>query len=218
MTTEELEQLRQYYREYYKKKKNQLSPEELKYHKEITKERNKKYKEANKESLKEKRIEYVQKNRDKIKQGWKNYYENNKERLLQNNKEWFKNNRAKINANKKKRRENDEMYRLSENLRNLIKSSFKRKTHDKESQTEQILGCTFEEFKVYIESKFELWMNWNNYGDPKDGIFEFNKTWDIDHIIPLNTAKTVEDIIRLNHYSNLQPLCSKLNRNVKKWY
>ena len=45
---------------------------------------------------------------------------------------------------------------------------------------------------------------------------EFNFGWDIDHIIPLSSAKTEKDIIRLNHYTNLQPLCSKINRDIKK--
>ena len=39
---------------------------------------------------------------------------------------------------------------------------------------------------------------------------------DIDHIIPLSSAKTEEDIIRLNHYTTLQPLCSYTNRYIKK--
>jgi hypothetical protein len=41
----------------------------------------------------------------------------------------------------------------------------------------------------------------------------------IDHIEPLfpkNVKRTTEDIIRLNHYTNLQPLCSKINRDIKK--
>jgi hypothetical protein len=59
-------------------------------------------------------------------------------------------------------------------------------------------------------------MTWENYGNPKDGILELNKTWDIDHIIPLYDAITEEDIIRLNHYTNLQPLCSYTNRIIKK--
>ena len=76
-----------------------------------------------------------------------------------------------------------------------------------------ILGCSFEEFKYYIGAKFESWMNWNNYGLYNG---ELNYGWDIDHIIPVSTAKTEEDIIKLNHYTNLQPLCSYINRYVKK--
>lgn len=59
-------------------------------------------------------------------------------------------------------------------------------------------------------------MTWDNKGNPKDGIYELNKTWDVDHIIPLSSAKSVEDIIKLNHYTNLQPLCSYVNRFIKK--
>ena len=59
-------------------------------------------------------------------------------------------------------------------------------------------------------------MNWDNYGNPKDGLVEPNKTWDIDHIIPMNNAKTEDDVYRLNHYTNLQPLCSYVNRFIKR--
>jgi hypothetical protein len=59
-------------------------------------------------------------------------------------------------------------------------------------------------------------MNWDNYGNPKDGIYEINKTWDIDHIKPITTGKTEEDILKLNHYTNLQPLCSYTNRFIKR--
>jgi hypothetical protein len=83
----------------------------------------------------------------------------------------------------------------------------------KNSKTEQILGCTFQEFKQYLESKFESWMSWDNYG-LYNGQPEYG--WDIDHIIPNSKGKTKEDVIRLNHYSNLQPLCSHINRNIKK--
>ena len=36
------------------------------------------------------------------------------------------------------------------------------------------------------------------------------------HIIPLSSAKTEEELVKLNHYVNLQPLCSKVNRDIKK--
>ena len=59
-------------------------------------------------------------------------------------------------------------------------------------------------------------MNWDNYGNPKDGIYELNKNWDLDHVIPSSKAKTEEEIIMLNHYKNFQPLCSFHNRFVKR--
>jgi len=55
-----------------------------------------------------------------------------------------------------------------------------------------------------------------NYGNPKDGVLEINKTWDIDHIIPISSVNTEQELLKLSHYSNLQPLCSYINRVVKK--
>jgi hypothetical protein len=56
-------------------------------------------------------------------------------------------------------------------------------------------------------------MTWDNYGLYNG---ELNYGWDIDHIIPLSSGKTEDDLINLNHYTNLQPLCSKINRDIKK--
>lgn len=60
----------------------------------------------------------------------------------------------------------------------------------------------------YIEEKFESWMNWNNNGMYTSN---YNETWHLDHIIPISKALNEEDIIKLNHYTNFQPLCSKKN-------
>ena len=40
--------------------------------------------------------------------------------------------------------------------------------------------------------------------------------WDIDHKIPLASAETEEELLKLNHYTNLQPLCSRINRDIKR--
>jgi hypothetical protein len=56
-------------------------------------------------------------------------------------------------------------------------------------------------------------MSWNNRGLYNG---ELKHGWDIDHIIPVASADTQEKIINLNHYTNLQPLCSKINRDIKK--
>lgn len=55
-------------------------------------------------------------------------------------------------------------------------------------------------------------MNWENRGLYNG---ELNYGWDLDHIIPLSNVSCEEDIIRLNHYTNLQPLCSYTNRHIK---
>ena len=56
-------------------------------------------------------------------------------------------------------------------------------------------------------------MNWDNQGLYN---MELNYGWDLDHIIPLSSATTEEEIIKLNHYTNLQPLCSRVNRDIKR--
>ena len=38
---------------------------------------------------------------------------------------------------------------------------------------------------------------------------------DLDHIIPVSSATTAEEVIRLNHYTNFQLLPSIYNRNIK---
>ena len=57
-------------------------------------------------------------------------------------------------------------------------------------------------------------MNWDNKGKYKKDTYNYG--WDVDHIIPLDTALTEADIVRLNHYTNLRPLCSKVNRDIKR--
>ena len=56
-------------------------------------------------------------------------------------------------------------------------------------------------------------MTWENRGKYNG---ELNFGWDIDHIIPISSATTEEEILKLNHYTNLQPLCSRINRDIKK--
>ena len=70
-------------------------------------------------------------------------------------------------------------------------------------------------FKLYIESKFEPWMTWENQGKYESG--KLNYGWDLDHIVPLDSADTEEEILKLNHYTNIQPLCSYTNRNIKMY-
>ena len=142
----------------------------------------------------------------------KNYYENNKEKELERGKNYCKKNRYIKNEYVRNRRKNDNLFRLTLNIRTLIGQKIRNGGYTKRSKTNDILGCSYEEFKNYLESRFETWMNWDNYGKYNG---ELNYGWDIDHIIPVGSSITEKDLIKLNHYTNLQPLCSKINRDIK---
>jgi hypothetical protein len=171
------------------------------------------YNKHKKKSTPEQREEYNRRRKEK-------YYENHEEEL-EKSKLWKKRNPEKVveyrrgymSGYEKKRMENDPLYNVSRTVRNLIKCSIYHKGFTKNSRTFEILGCSYEELKEQIESQFEDWMNWDNYGlyngEEKYG-------WDLDHIVPVSSAECEEDIYKLNHYSNIQPLCSYVNRCVKR--
>jgi hypothetical protein len=189
---------------------------------------NKEYKSANKEKLKIQSKEYYWSTKDKQKK----YCEDNKEQVAKTKRDYYLKNKKALNDKRKinysinketiqaKRRiytnekyKTDSLFKLKVVTRNLIKKSLNRKGYLKSSKTNEILGCTYEDFKKYLESKFEPWMSWDNYGLYNG---DFNYGWDVDHYMPLITAKSEADVIRLNHYTNLQPLCSHTNRDIKR--
>lgn len=184
-------------------------------------EKEKEYRERNKDKVKPvpkevkklRNDRYYAQNKEKVKKMAVDYYLNNRDKKLEYQKEYQAKNKDKRNAYLVERRNNDPMFRLITGIRNLIYNSFYYNGYVKKSKTYEILGCTFEELKIHLESRFEDWMTWENKGDYNG---EFNYGWDIDHIIPLSTAESEEDIIRLSHFTNLQPLCSKMNRDIKK--
>lgn len=199
------EKVKNYQSNYRKKesRKNYLSEYLNKY--------NKEYYENNKEYLKNKNKEYRKEWYNKNKNYYKKYFIENKEKINENRRS--DKNRCKVNEYKKRRRKENYIYLLYHNIGCSLRNAIKRNGFTKNSKTIEILGCTFEEFKTHIESKFENWMNWENYGKYNG---EFNYGWDIDHIIPLSTSNNIEDILNLYYYTNLQPLCSKINRDIKR--
>lgn len=220
---------KEYYKDFYKKKKEELSKKYFDNKEEIL-EKRKKYYEDNKDKIRDYNKKYKDENLEYFKEYNSNYYQENKEYLLERQKEYCQENRdvrldylrgyQKKPENIEKRKEyckskyeNNLTYRLSILIRNNIMYCFNRIGVSKSEKTENILGCSFDEFRVYIESKFEPWMTWENQGKFNG---EENYGWDIDHIIPTSTASTEEEILKLNNYTNLQPLCSYINRYVKK--
>ena len=95
----------------------------------------------------------------------------------------------------------DPLYRMKCNIRSLLSISMNNQGFKKNSRAHTILGCSYEEFKVWIENRFIDGMTWENYG-----------MWEYDHVIPIDSALTEEECIKLNHYTNFQPLWGKDNR------
>lgn len=215
MTKEEKES--QYQKEYYEKNK-QKKKEYRNKNKENQKEYQKKYRAENKEKHKEYNTIYYEINKEKYKEFFKTYYENNKEKKKEYLKKYRETNKDKISTAhytyKKNRKAIDPLFKLVLNIRSVLSYTIKKKGYTKKSKSEEILGCSIADFKQYLESLWEPWMTWENYGKYEKN--SFNIGWDIDHKIPVSSAKTENEIIELNHYSNLQPLCSKINRDVKK--
>lgn len=148
------------------------------------------------------RIENSEKIKNWMKGYSKEWYQNNKERL--------KPIRNKYQVNKRKTLP---LYKLEHRIRQNISQAIKRKKFLKSCSTVKILGCSFQEFKNYLEGKFDKWMTWEN-----SGLYNgtYNYGWDLDHIIPVAKVQTAEELLKLNHYTNFQPLCSKINRDEKK--
>lgn len=150
-----------------------------------------KWKEKNEAKLAEYQADYYKDNKDRRKQQSKERKFKNKE----SDRLWYKN-------YKRKKYKTDINYRLRSLLRsrlsNLLKGEFKT------GSAVSDLGCSIEELKKYLESKFKPGMTWDNWG--RDG-------WHIDHIKPLVAfdLSVKEEFLRAFHFSNLQPLWAKDN-------
>lgn len=97
--------------------------------------------------------------------------------------------------------ENRRIYRsLSARLRGAL-AEFR---ITKRESTIKYLGCSLEELKIYLESKFKDGMTWENYG---------MRGWHIDHIRPVSLFDLTDEqqVSVAFHYSNLQPLWAREN-------
>ena len=157
--------------------------------------------------------ERIQREKDEIKRLKDEQYQYEKEqRDIQRklkveeyrNSEKYKQLRRERNKRKFNNRiQRDPLYKFRKSLGNSIRNSFRRGGFTKSSRSYDILGEEWEVIKVHFESRFTLGMSWDNYGE-----------WHIDHILPISLATCEEDVIMLNHYTNLQPLWAE--DNIKK--
>jgi hypothetical protein len=135
--------------------------------------------------------EWFKKNKQHAAKMTGNYYSQNKTAII-----------AKIVKRQAIKRKTDIQEKIKHSLRKRISVALKRGY--KSGSAVKDLGCSIQEFKLYIESKFQPEMTWDNYGRG-DG------KWQIDHIKPLfkfdlTDLKQFKDAC---NYINLQPLWYK---------
>jgi hypothetical protein len=145
----------------------------------------------------------------------KEYNNKNKQRNAEINKQWRLNNSEKkkeydkkwVCENKEKHLEyyriyfknkydSDPSFRISMILRSSINNYLKNK--DISINSQKLLGCTANEWKIHLENQFLPEMTWENQ----------SKIWEIDHIKPLFSFDLTDPIQQIHafHYTNTRPL------------
>lgn len=112
---------------------------------------------------------------------------------------WLAKNKAHYNEYQRKyqleRKHRSAIFRLKALVRVMIDRALKTTSGAKVRRSFKIIGCTPAFLKAYIETRFLPGMSWERRGEIH-----------IDHVKPLASAKTTREVLKLCHYTNLQPL------------
>jgi hypothetical protein len=95
----------------------------------------------------------------------------------------------------RKRQRSDPLFRLARALRKRVWIAFNRRSWTKRNSVSELIGADWSTVSAWIEERFKPGMCWKNYG-----------SWHLDHVKPLASAKSEADLLKLFHYTNLQPL------------
>lgn len=154
---------------------------------------------------------YNERNREKKRLSWRKFYRKNieKEKERRRLKTANGDQRRYLKAYRERNKNNPHMKirsNLSLRVRNALNSSDIRKTQ----KTMDLIGCSIESYKRYLESLFQPGMTWENYGVWREGQ---PMKWQIDHIKPCDSFDLVDPIQQKAcfHYPNTQPLWASEN-------
>ena len=165
------------------------------------KESKKKYnkKEKGKKVIKKSRKKYAKsgKGKETLKKALDKYQKTNHGKLTRKKYRQSEQGKKLLSISRKKRMRSDPLFKLKSNVRSRLWMFLKANNMRKTNKTFKIVGCTPEFLKEYLEKQFKPWMNWKNHT---------RKGWHIDHITPLDSAKTLKALEKLMHYTNLRPL------------
>jgi hypothetical protein len=110
--------------------------------------------------------------------------------------------KERLKAYERSKRSTDLNFRIASTLRCRIRAALN--GIGKTSRTVGLLGCSIADFRIYLESRFDHGMTWENYGT----------FWEIDHIMPcaIFNLSNPDHQRRCFHFSNHQPLTVSANR------
>lgn len=167
-----------------------------------------------------KQKDYYRRNRERILQWAREYHlrsrhvrdayrARNAKRIRAATRRWQHENRERYLELQRRHREkhrDNPVRRIAGNLRAQLHRWVKMGAA-KPAKTEVLLGCSFEDFRHYLETRFRTGMTWQNYG----------RAWHIDHIIPCSAFDLTQpkQVRQCFHFTNLRPLWAKAN--IRKW-
>lgn len=173
----------------------------------------KQYQKDNAERIKQKAKEWRKANPETVSKGKRLYLERHPERREKTEKSRYQKNKTiiikKNNRRSTERMKTDPVFNLSSKLRwrtnRIVKYGLK--GGNMRPKTLELLGCSFSEFKSYLEKLFQPGMTWEKF---------LKAQIHLDHIRPVSSfdLRDVEQIRKCFHYSNHQPLWAI--ENIKK--
>ncbi len=153
------------------------------------------WRESNREEDSRRSRDYYNRNTEKCRATKRDYYVENRDQIKDKVIRYQQNNREKIRAGQRLRMK-DPHRRIRQTLNVRIWRAINKRKFG--IRTMEMLGCSMNDFILYIESKFQVGMTWENYGS----------AWHVDHIMPcaIFDLTKPEHQRRCFHFSNLQPL------------
>jgi hypothetical protein len=163
--------------------------------------------------------DYCKANKKKKQEYNKKYYSKNREKLLSYRGNRREKDLTNLKHYNKNRRKKDPSFKLRAYVSNSIGRYLIANGSSKKGESIlKYLPYTIEELRLHIESLFEAWMSWDNYGRYSINWDENNQvtwTWQLDHIVPHSMLPYDSfehpNFLKCWALDNLRPLSAKQN-------
>jgi hypothetical protein len=125
------------------------------------------------------------------------YFTNYSKTNVTRYKRWRKDHREHLALYRRQLKDRDPNFKVACALRSRVSNLIRKAGVHKNERSTILLGCSINDFRLHLESLFQIGMSWENYG-----------RWHIDHIIPCSKfdLTKLEEQKKCFHYTNQQPL------------